>query len=58
MLIPSNEYSGLISLQIDWFDLLAVHGIVRSLLQHHSFHQFFGTYLPWPFKKGHGNHVH
>ena len=33
---PSNEYSGLISLRIDWFDLLAVQGILKSLLQHHS----------------------
>ena len=33
---PSNEYSGLISLKIDWFDLLAVQGTFRSLLQHHS----------------------
>ena len=33
---PSNEYSGLISFRIDWFDLLAVHGILKSLLQHHS----------------------
>ena len=33
---PSNEYPGLISLKIDWFDLLAVHGTLRSLLQHHS----------------------
>ena len=33
---PSKEYSGLISLQIDWFDLLAVQGTFRSLLQHHS----------------------
>ena len=33
---PSNEYSGLISLQIDWFDLLAVQGTLKSLLQHHS----------------------
>ena len=32
----SNEYSGLISLKIDWFDLLAVQGVLRSLLQHHS----------------------
>ena len=31
-----NEYSGLISLKIDWFDLLAVQGTLRSLLQHHS----------------------
>ena len=33
---PSNEYSGLISFKIDWFDLLAVQGTLRSLLQHHS----------------------
>ena len=33
---PSNEYSRLISLKIDWFDLFAVQGILRSLLQHHS----------------------
>ena len=33
---PSNEYSGLISFRIDWFDLLAVQGILKSLLQHES----------------------
>ena len=33
---PSNEYSGLISFRIDWLDFLAVHGILESLLQHHS----------------------
>ena len=33
---PSNEYSGLISFRIDWFDHLAVQGILKSLLQHHS----------------------
>ena len=33
---PSNEYSGLISFRIDWFDLLAVQGILESLLQHHG----------------------
>ena len=33
---PSNEYSGLISFRIDWMDLLAVQGTLRSLLQHHS----------------------
>ena len=33
---PSNEYSGLISFRIDWFDFLAVQGILKSLLQHHS----------------------
>ena len=34
--IPSNEYSGLISFRIDLFDLLAVQGTLKSLLQHHS----------------------
>ena len=33
---PSNEYSGLISFRIDWFDLFAVQGTLKSLLQHHS----------------------
>ena len=33
---PSNEYSGLISFKIDWLDLLAVQGTLRSFLQHHS----------------------
>ena len=33
---PSNEYSGLISFSIDWFNLLAVQGTLKSLLQHHS----------------------
>ena len=33
---PSNEYSGLISFRIDWFDLLVVQGTLKSLLQHHS----------------------
>ena len=33
---PSNEYSGLISFRMDWFDLLAFQGTLRSLLQHHS----------------------
>jgi len=33
---PSNEYSGLISLRIDWFDLLLVQGALKSLIQHHS----------------------
>ena len=33
---PSNEYSGLISFMIDWFDLLAVQGTLKSLIQHHS----------------------
>ena len=33
---PSDEYSGLISLRIDWFDLLSVQGTLKSLLQHHT----------------------
>ena len=33
---PSSEYSGLISFRMDWLDRLAVHGILKSLLHHHS----------------------
>ena len=33
---PSNEYPGLVSLRMDWLDLLAVQGTLKSLLQHHS----------------------
>ena len=33
---PSNEYSGLISFSVDWFDLLAAQGTLKSLLQHHT----------------------
>ena len=41
---PSNEYSGLVSFRMDWFDLLAVQGTLKSLLQHHSSkHQFFSA---------------
>ena len=44
---PSNEYSGLISFRMDWLDPLAIHGTLKSLLQHHSSkHQFFGTQPP------------
>ena len=44
---PCNEYSGLISFRMDWLDLLAVQGTLKSLLQHHCFqkHQFFGPRL-------------
>ena len=43
---PSNEYSGLTSFRIDWLDLLAVQGTLKSLLQHHAQkHQFFCTHL-------------
>ena len=40
---PSNEYSGLISSRIDWFDLLAVQGVLKSLQQHHS----LKASVPW-----------
>ena len=43
---PSNDHPGLISFRMDWLDLLAVQGTLKSLLQHHrSKHQFFGTQL-------------
>ena len=43
---PSNEYSGLISFRMDWLDLLAVQGTLKSHLQYHNQnHQFFGTQL-------------
>ena len=43
---PWNEYSGLISFSIDWFDLLAVQSTLKSLLQHTvQKHQFFGAQL-------------
>ena len=53
---PSNEYSGLISLKIDWFDLLAAQGTLKSLLQHHNLKAsilqcsaFFRVQLPHPY---------
>ena len=44
---PSSEYSGLISFRMDWLDLLAMQGTLKSLLQHHQVqkHPFFGTQL-------------
>ena len=54
---PSNEYSGLISFRIDWFDLLAVQGTLKSLPQHHSSKvsilwcsAFFMVQLSHPYK--------
>ena len=54
---PSNEYSGLISYRMDWLDLLAVQGTLKSLLQHHSSKAsvlrcsaFFIVQLSHPFK--------
>ena len=53
---PSNEYSGLISFRIDWFDFFAVQGTLKSLLQHHSskgsfpqFSAFFIVQLSYPY---------
>ena len=53
---PSNEYPGLISFRIDWFDLLAVQGTLKSLLQHHSsktsivqHSAFFMVQLSYPY---------
>ena len=43
---PSNEYSVLISFRIDWFDLLAVQGTLKSLLQHHSSKALSFLYSP------------
>ena len=54
---PSNEYSGLISFRMDWLDLLAVQGTLKSLLQHHSSKAsvlwcstFFMVQLSYPYK--------
>ena len=53
---PFNEYSGLISFRIDWFDFLEVQGMLKSLLQHHSskasilWHSaFFTVQLSYPY---------
>ena len=48
---PSNEHSGLISFRMDWLDLLAVQGTLKSLLQHHSskISAFFTVQLSHPY---------
>ena len=46
---PSNEYSGMISFRIDWFELLAVQGALESLLQHHSSNSLFMVQLSHPY---------
>ena len=52
---PSNEYSGLISFRMNWLDLLAVQGTLKSLLQHHSSkasilqHSAFMVQLSYPY---------
>ena len=58
---PSNEHPGLVSFRMDWLDLLAVQGTLKSLVQHHSSkHQFFAAQLSsqsnshfhtWPLEK-------
>ena len=60
---PSNEYSGLISFTINWFDLLAVQGTLKSLLQHHSwkastlgYSAFFMVQLSQPYMTTGKNH--
>ena len=54
---PSNEYSGLISFRIDWFDLLAVQGTLKSLLQYDSLKtsilQCTAFFVVQPFKSIH-----
>ena len=54
---PSNEYSGLFSFRMDWLDLLAVQGTLKSILQHHSSKAsilwcsvFFTVHLSHPYK--------
>ena len=42
---PSNEYSGLISFRMDWFDLLGIQENLKSLLQYHGSDQFFSAQL-------------
>ena len=52
---PSNEHPGLIFFKIDWLDLLAVQGTLKSLPQHHSLkHQFFSAQLSLYFN----SHIH
>ena len=60
---PSSEYSGLTSFRIDWLDLLAVHGTLKSLLQHHSLKAsvlrcsaFFMVQLSHPYNNYWKNH--
>ena len=60
---PSNEHSGLISFRMDWFDLLAVRGTLKSLLQYHSseasiLHRsaFFMVQLSHPYMINEKNH--
>ena len=55
-IIPSKEHRGLISFRMDWLDLLAVQGTLKSLLQHQLIqkHQFFGA----QFSSQSNSHIH
>ena len=62
---PSNEHTGLISFRMDWLDLLAVQGTLKSLLQHHSSKAsilwrsaFFTVQLSHPYMTTGENHSH
>ena len=55
---PSNEYSGFLSLKINWFDLLAVRGTLKSLLQHHSSEISHTILLPSAFFMVQLSHLH
>ena len=48
---PSNEYSGLTSFRVDWFDLVGVQGTLKSLLQHHGWKASVLQRLAWPSVK-------
>ena len=50
---PSNEYSGYISFRIDRFDLLAVQGTLKSLLQHHNSNALILQWLPFSWSNNH-----
>jgi len=63
-IIPSNEHPGLTSFRMDWLDLLAVQGTLKSLLQHHSSKAsilwrsaFFTVQLSHPYMATEKNHT-
>ena len=54
---PSNEYSGLISFRMDWLDLLAVQGTLKSLFQHHSSKASILRKLSFPYSPTLTSHI-